>query len=71
MPNERVPIHGSGTHGTTVNVNVLLDEDSKSLYSAGCANRELAAMPPSSSSGGEAGRQAATLWEEVLKTIRL
>lgn len=71
MPNDQAIIYGSETHGTSANVNIVLDEDSKSLYSAGCPNRDLARVPPSSSSSGQAGSPTVTPWEEVLKTIRL
>lgn len=63
-------IESGEAHGTTRNVCIVLDEDSKSLYAAGPTIRESVDVGGSSSSGRSMPRPVA-VWEDIVRTIRL
>ena len=59
------------TNGTTMDFEFLLDEKSRSLYSADHSYRESTSVSESSSSNDITRPQTAAMWEDVLKTIRM
>ncbi len=59
------------TDGTTADIDMTLDEDSKSLYAAGHRNFDPTEDLGSHSSDSGRQPQEITAWEDVVKTLRL